>query len=526
LSYIFSRPVERLIAALSATGSDDRFKLLDTSENRFVPTEYHEMQDTFNAMIRRLDNNHQSMVKMAFSDPVTTLPNRESFRKTLETTLASLALKSVRGTMAFIDIDNFKEINDTHGHHVGDQVLRCLGSRISGIIETASGHFPGSIYSTANDLTGDGLPKPILARFGGDEFVMFLAENSEISHSDEIFEQILLAISSPIPGLETSIELSGSIGLACFPEQGLTYSDLVKRADIAMYHAKKMGKGMIQKFGDGTGEQSQAEIRRDVHLAIINDELELFYQPKINTSDYEVHGVEALIRWIHPVRGLISPGEFIPAIENSDTTNELGEWVIRRACRDMKTFDARGFDLNIAVNIAARQFVSADFAKRIGEIIHEEGCTPERFEIEVTEETALATHQGAADIISKLHEMGFRVSLDDYGRGYSNLTRLSELRVNTLKIDGPLTARITRDKRTRVIFEATINMANGLECKTVAEGVESAEEAAILTRLGCTELQGYYFSTPLPASNMITWLEDRRRSPASALQEKLVANYS
>jgi EAL domain-containing protein (putative c-di-GMP-specific phosphodiesterase class I)/GGDEF domain-containing protein len=409
---------------------------------------------------------------------------------------------------------------------VGDQVLRCLGSRISGIIETATGHFPGDICSSSMDLMTDCAPKPTLARFGGDEFVMFLPENGEVYHGEEIFEQILLAISSPIPGLETSIELSGSIGLAAFPEQGLTYSDLVKRADIAMYHAKKLGKGTVQKFGDGTGEQSEAEIRRDVQHAINNDELELFYQPKVSTHDYDVHSVEALVRWNHPLRGLINPGDFIPAIENTDTTNDLGEWVVRQACKDMKTFDKNGFRLSIAVNIAARQFVSKDFAARIGEIILEEGCSPDRFEIEVTEETALASNQGAADIISKLHEMGFRVSLDDYGRGYSNLTRLSELRVNTLKIDGPLTARLTRDKRTRVIFEATINMAKGLECKTVAEGVESAEEAAILTRLGCSELQGYYFSTPLPSANMMTWLQERRRSPATLMQEKLVSNFS
>jgi len=526
LSYIFASPVEKLITALKATGKEDRFNLIDTTGNRVVPTEYQEMQDTFNDMILRLESNHKVMVKMAFTDPITTLPNRESFRKTVENSLAKLALKSIRGTMVFIDIDNFKEINDTHGHHVGDQVLRCLGSRISGIIEAATGHFPGEICTASMNLDNPDIPKPTLARFGGDEFVMFLPENGDLDNGDEIYEQVLLAIGSPIPGLETNIELSGSIGLSFFPDQGLTYSDLVKRADIAMYHAKKLSKGTIQKFGDGTGEQSEAEIRRDVHHAIINNELELFYQPKISTHDYDVHSVEALVRWNHPVRGLINPGDFIPAIENTDTTSELGEWVVRQACRDMKKFDENGLNLSIAVNIAAHQFVSKDFALRIGRIIEKENCSADRFEIEVTEETALATNQGAADIISQLHEMGFRVSLDDYGRGYSNLTRLSELRVNTLKIDGPLTARLTRDKRTRVIFEATINMAKGLECKTVAEGVESAEEAAILTRLGCSELQGYYFSTPLPANNMMTWLEERRRSPATIMQEKLVSNFS
>lgn len=515
VSNIISGPLERLTTIVRNIGKGENIDELNLTPNLLTPTENQQLEESFSMMASRLRSTHNRMKILAFTDSVTGLPNREAFSQILENSLAELAKRDLSGMLLLIDVGNFREINDSHGHNVGDQVLRTIGSRMSSILEILTGCSPAKVVDNLVDSTG--IPIPSIARLRGNEFVIFLPENNGLSIIRQINEQILDAVRSPLSGLHTNIKLYAQIGMASFPEHGLTHDQLVKRADIAVYHAKKSRTECVKSYGDGTGELTSGEIRRDVHLAIKNNELELYYQPKVNTLDNDVTSVEALIRWFHPTRGLISPADFIPVIEGSDITNELGEWVVRRACVDMKEWDSQGRELNIAVNIASRQFCSADFVEHIYSIVMEEECDPRRFEIEVTEETALSGDGKASEVISKLQNLGFKVSLDDYGRGYSNLTRLSELRVNTIKIDGPLTARITRDERTRVIFEATINMAKGLNCKTVAEGVETAEEASILRRLGCTELQGFYFATPMQKKNLVDWIAKREKSVAENL---------
>jgi len=519
VSNVISGPLERLNKIVKKVGKEGNIEDLKLATNHFAPTENQQLEQSFVDMAKRLRSTHNKMKMLAYTDSVTSLPNREAFTQIMENSLAEMAKRDLSGVMLFIDICNFKEINDGHGHNVGDQVLRTIGSRISSILELLTGHSPARVVE--GHLDSDGIPKACIARFRGNEFVIFIPENNGLGKLSQINAQILEAVRSPISGLHTNIKLFGHIGMASFPEHGLTYDQLIKKTDIAVFHAKKSVGESIKRYGDGTGELTAGEIRRDVHLAISNDEFELFYQPKVNTISNDVDSVEALIRWFHPTRGLISPADFIPVIEGSDITNALGEWVVRRACRDMKDWQNNGRELNIAVNIASRQFCSQNFVERIHAILMEEDCDPRRLEIEVTEETALSGDGGASEVISKLHKLGFKVSLDDYGRGYSNLTRLSELRVNTIKIDGPLTARITRDERTRVIFEVTINMAKGLNCKTVAEGVETAEEAAILRRLGCTELQGFYFATPMAKKNLTEWINKRENPDETDAEFKM-----
>jgi len=518
VSNIISGPLERLTAIVRSVGKGENIDELNLTPNLLTPTENRELEESFSMMASRLRSTHNKMKVLAFTDSVTGLPNRDAFSQILENSLAELAKRDLSGMLLLIDVGNFREINDSHGHNVGDQVLRTIGSRMSNILEILTGCSPAK--AVENHLDVSGIPIPCIARFRGNEFVIFLPENNGLSILNKITDQILDAVRSPVSGLHTNIKLYAQIGMASFPEHGLTHDQLIKRADIAVYHAKKSNIECIKSYGDGTGELTSGEIRRDVHLAIKNNEMELYYQPKVNTLSNDVNSVEALIRWFHPTRGLVSPADFIPVIEGSDITNELGEWVVRRACIDMKTWESQGRKLNVAVNIAARQFCSAGFVEHIHAIVLEEECDPSRFEIEVTEETALSGDGKASEVIGKLQHLGFKVSLDDYGRGYSNLTRLSELRVNTIKIDGPLTARITRDERTRVIFEATINMAKGLNCKTVAEGVETAEEANILRRLGCTELQGFYFATPMQKKNLVDWIAKREKT----LQKNLHAD--
>ncbi|MCB1423753.1 MAG: EAL domain-containing protein [Nitratireductor sp.] len=514
LSHLISGPMERMHAAFQQFHDTGEIAPLPGNKAPFLPTEHRELEASFNAMADSLRDAQREMERLAFFDAVTGLPSRDAINRVGDRDLCKLANSGMEAVLFFIDIDNFKEVNDTHGHQAGDQVLRFLGSRIADIVTLNTGQSPVNPVLSWDGRNRDVLPAPCLARIGGDEFALFLPENKGFAQRDAIAEQILESVSASIPGIQNNHSLGCSIGAAIFPEHGLTFPELVKRADIAMYHVKNSGKSGIRYFGAETGEVSLTELRASVQQAILNDEMELFYQAKVDSETNTIGSVEALVRWIHPQKGVINPGHFIPAIENHETTNMLGEWVIRRACKDMKAWQALGMKMDIAVNIATRQFMSDGFAERIRNIVMAEGCEPSRFEIEVTEETALSRYDEPSDTIGELQKIGFKVSLDDYGRGYSNLSRLSELRVNTLKIDGPLTARLTRDQRTRVIFEATINMARGLGCKTVAEGVETAEEAAILRKLGCTELQGFYFSTPLPFQSFNNWLQNR--------QEKLI----
>ncbi len=518
-SNIISKPLEKLTKVLRRVTSNGNLDDIEFTQSKFAPLENAELESSFSQMAENLRSTHNQMKLQVYTDIVTKLPNREGLGKILEKSLADMANREKCGSFLFIDIHNFKEINDNHGHSFGDQILRCIGARINSIVEITTGSQTQKVIEESSLKKGQ--MQPVFARFGGYEFVAFIPDDLDPVVINELAAKILEAIRLPVPGMDSSIILEGHIGIARFPEHGLTFEELLKKADIAVFHAKKEGKNCIKRYGDGTGEMSSSEIRRDVLAGIKNNQMELYYQPKVTSRSGKVNSVEALIRWFHPARGMISPSDFIPAIEGSDITNELGEWVIRRACQDMKAWDKAGVTLDISVNIAARQFSSVDFVDRLHAIVMEENCKAERLEIEVTEETALSGEDTATDVIGKLHSLGYKVSLDDYGRGYSNLTRLSDLRVNTLKIDGPLTARITRDERTRVIFEATINMANGLNCKTVAEGVETAEEVAILSKLGCTELQGFYFATPMPQKSILNWIQNRKRNPVRELHERL-----
>lgn len=524
LSDFMSKPLEQLSSALRETGPETGFRELAISSSALVPAEQRLMQDAFNKMIAKLRNSHQQLSSAAYTDPTTRLPNREAFRVMMDIEIRRLSASQNRGALIFIDLENFKEINDTNGHTAGDQVLRFIAARMASVVETATGISPIRIPMPGTEESGKEPPRPLLGRFGGDEFVLFLPEHKDAHLVGEIVDQLLTVVTAPLSTLDNKTRLNAHVGVSHYPDHGVTLQELLKTADIALFHAKQRGQNQILAYDPSIGSQNQAEIRRDVRQAIEKGQMELFYQPKVHAMTNQVHAVEALVRWVHPERGIIPPGEFIPAIEDTDTTTMLGEWVVMRACSDMIYWDALGIKLDVAVNIAARHFISPDFVERIAGVTARMGIDPSRLEIEVTEETALSTHEGAADIINALHRHGFRVSLDDYGRGYSNLTRLSELRVNTIKIDGPLTARLTRDERTRVIFEATINMARGLKCNTVAEGVETAEEVAILTRLGCTELQGFYFSTPKPRDQLASWIEERTASPIREIQEQMAAN--
>jgi EAL domain-containing protein (putative c-di-GMP-specific phosphodiesterase class I) len=300
---------------------------------------------------------------------------------------------------------------------------------------------------------------------------------------------------------------------------------VMHRADAALYHAKARGKGQFCFYDPANGVRSIAEIRREIAGAIANDEMVLHYQPKVDCKTGNVNSVEALVRWQHPVLGLKGPIAFIPQIEDSEEICALGEWVLKRAADDLALWQAGGRDLTIAVNIGARHLVSPGFPERALEIVTSAGVDPSQIELEITEEIAMQQEDHTRNVIDTLKAHGFRVALDDYGRGYSNLSRLAEVKVDVIKIDRSLILNVESHERTRKIVAATIAMAEALDCRVVAEGIEEAGHAALLRKLGCHELQGYFFARPMAREDLTVWLLARGRSTVADLQSEIAKQF-
>lgn len=519
-------PLERVIRAAKRVDEGRSLEEISVAGGPMVPSELVELQDTYNRMVQSLNRSQGRIRRLAYTDSVTALPNRESFRLMVIRQLGHLAETGGRGAMIFIDIDNFKIINDTLGHDRGDQVLRALADRISNVVREVTGIKPVNRYLEEGAAAGKLVDAPIVGRIGGDEFTVFIPNLSKDLKLEKVLSQIRAEMARPLPDLGADVHLSAisggaSIGAACFPRHGGDFETLLKLADIAMYHAKRNGKNRAEIFRAEIGDVSSTEMRMEVSRGLKQGEFILHYQPKVNSQTGSITSVEALIRWQHPERGLLGPNVFIPLIEETDVIIEVGEWVLNEAALQISRWEEEGLELDVAVNIATRHFGTKGFARQAKDLVRKAGIDPSRIELEITEETVLASMDYSQSIIANLQKLGFKISLDDFGRGYSNLTRLANLEVNTIKIDGPLTAGVTEDGRTRVIVASTIEMAHGLGCTTVAEGVETLEQAVLLRKLGCESLQGFYFARPMEGTLLSGWLQDRRGSKVLDLRKKL-----
>jgi|GEM_PF-1438772 len=527
VAFRLSRPVERVIAANATRSKDDQLTQIDVESGFLIPGELVQLQKSFNDMVVNTKRSQTRIRRLAFTDSVTALPNRESFELTVTRQIELLNKKHESGVLIFADVDEFRIVNDTLGHDSGDQILRALADRLTFAVEHATGQ--KSIYRHPDSAISDAklVKCPVIARVGGDEFMIFVPNLDKSLNVERVMREIHDELARPFQahsGVGAGQEFKGgaTLSAACYPAHGKDYDTLVKMADIAMYHAKRKEKGESLIYRPEIGDVTAAELRADIVRGIAADEFVLHYQPKIKSRDGSVETAEALIRWRHPQRGLLSPGHFIPMVEDYDEIIGLGEWAVRAAARQIARWDKSGIKLNVAVNIASRHFGAPDFVTRVSDIVRREGVDPARIELEITEETVLSSLVSAKKIIDSLKKTGFSIALDDFGRGYSNLRRLSNLVVDTLKIDGPLTAGVTEDERTRVIVASTIEMARGLNCTTVAEGVETAEQAMMLTKLGCDEQQGFYHARPMEPDLMSGWLNDRKENGVHNMQNDLV----
>jgi diguanylate cyclase (GGDEF)-like protein len=445
-------------------------------------------RDQTRSLATSLNEANTRLRRQAFCDPLTALPNRLLFEERLNQTLQRVGRSSGAMAVLFIDLDGFKPINDSFGHAVGDEVLREVGTRL---LELAG---------------ATGTP----ARVGGDEFLLLVPGPGGAEGAAAAAQQVLQLLGRPyrLPG-RGEVKLSCSIGIALFPEHGAT-NKLIANADAAMYAAKRTG-GSTYAFFEARMDldvREQVELQNDLRQAIERRQLLLYYQPKIHGASGQVTGVEALIRWDHPVRGLISPEVFIPVAERFGLIGSVGNWVIEDACRQIRQWLDLGLRMRVAVNLSMHQLRQDDLVPRIRRALEVHRVDPALLTFEITESVAMEDTQATMRSFGHLARIGASLAIDDFGTGYSSLAYLRKLPARQLKIDRSFVADLEHSSDALAVVDAVIKLAHALGLKVVAEGVETERQRDILLGLRCDELQGYLFARPMPANMLTVWAMD------------------
>ncbi|NVK33235.1 MAG: EAL domain-containing protein [Rhodobacteraceae bacterium] len=493
-----SAPLERLATAMQANARKRKLETVGRVAG-FIPfREIGDLRNNYNIMVRRVTSAGRRIEKLAYSDTITGLPNRDRLQTLTAPILQESQLPKRGGVMVLVDLDNFKDVNDLHGHDVGDQLLKASAQKLLKVT--------GDLDLDHNKAGTDPWAPPVVARIGGDEFVIMVQGLIEDAQVEEFLTDLRTELSVPSDDLTFISNASASVGCSRFPQDGRETEELIKRADIAMYHAKKGGKNRSELYSTKIGTRTAAELRRDLLDAIANDHLVLEYQPKICVRRQVINGVEALIRWNHPELGRLMPDVWIPAIHGSHIMDRLGEWVIERAMKDQRKLAEAGFDISMAVNIGSRHFAQSNFITSLDALRSKLDFSPAKLEIEITEDALFVSGDAAMCIFKQLQERGYKVAIDDFGKGYSNIARLASLPFDFLKIDRSIIVGAFEDARTRAILRSTIAMANELDCRTVGEGIETLEQAEFATKMGINCLQGYYFAAAMPLDVLIHWI--------------------
>lgn len=432
--------------------------------------------------INERKNAEATIERLAYFDPLTDLPNRRMLQDRLELALKRSRRQAAGAALLYLDLDSFKHINDSLGHPAGDKLLREMASRFT---------------KTLRD-------DDVVCRLGGDEFAVVL---HDIRHDQDVVpiaQKLLDAAAEPLQLEGREVVVTSSVGIALFPKDGDDGKTLEKHADIALYHAKEEGKNTFRFFSEELNNSFRDRIAMEHGLRHVldRDELELQYQPKVSAVTGEVIGVEALLRWHSPEFGMVSPLRFIPLAEETRQIISIGEWVLRTACRQQLAWQQQGIQLSMAVNLSAVQFKAPRLVDRIAAIIDETGIQPENLELELTESALVDKPDDAIHVLEQLRSLGCGISIDDFGTGYSSLSYLKAFPVTILKIDRSFVRDLAHNSGDRAIARSVVDLANNLDMKTVAEGVESEEQLTILQQIGCTYIQGFIYSRPVQADQV------------------------
>jgi diguanylate cyclase (GGDEF)-like protein len=441
---------------------------------------------------RQAENEYQ-----ALHDSLTGLPNRMLFQQRLADAIDGAREAGGSIAVMLMDLDHFKEVNDTLGHHFGDQLLKEIGPRLSTVLRE----------------------QDIMARLGGDEFGVLLPELPDQGVAISIAERLLEELERPVTVEGLALDVSGSIGIALYPEQSEDAESLLRRADVAMYAAKEGGGG-YELYAPSMDAHSPSRLTlvSQVRPAIEREELSVYYQPKVRLTDGRVAGAEALLRWNHPERGLVAPDEFIPLVEKTVLLRPMTQYVIDHVLRHWQGWAAQGMEIPVAVNLSPRSLLDRQLPDIVADLLSSHGVPASFLKLELTESFMMADSGRSNAVLDSLSEIGVGLSIDDFGTGYSSLSHLKQVPIDEIKIDRSFVSAMNVNAHDRMIVRATVELGRNLGLRTVAEGVEDRETFDRLADLGCDEAQGYYIARPMPLEDFGRWLSVR--SPEAIVPPK------
>ncbi len=497
----FLTPIARLVTELrgnrEASGGSvpSAVEFATTRDLDPLANEFNQLIDAQKKSARQVKVKQQYLEFAAHHDPLTHLPNRLMFEDTLKSTVRNAVAENLKFAVFLVDLDNFKFFNDQYGHLIGDKMVAEVGNRLKTMMRDID----------------------LVARLDGDEFVVIQKDVPDREAAFGIAERLSAVASAPYEYRGFTLKIAVSVGISCFPadvhasqDEELLGEEIVNNAAVALQEAKSNGKNQVQLFNDSMRSRLTARIRleQDLKIAMAEEQFEVWYQPKVNIHTRQVTGSEALVRWRHPVNGFISPEIFVPVAEEAGLIIELGEWILRTACKQTHELQRMGYEgLNVAVNISAVQFTDGNLLPMVSRALEDMSLAPSFLELEITESAVMHDPE---EVIKSLHELsrfGMRLAIDDFGTGYSSLAYLKRFPVDTLKIDRAFITDISSDNDDVAIVEAVLGLGKHFNMKVVAEGVEDEDQLQFLKTQGCDIAQGYYISKPMAFEQYVDWLQ-------------------
>ena len=496
----YAEALDRLIARMAEAAEGDLTSSAPSQVQAVLPALAHSLD----GLLARVRTNLDTVNSLAMIDSVTQLPNRICFRRDAARILDDLP-DDAPAALYFIDLDRFKEVNDTFGHAQGDQLLAMVAQRLRAI-------------AASIDSPSPFIRDPLVARLAGDEFTMLVPDLTSTEEAKRIGDALLDTLSEPYELLGQFVDVGASIGVAIRPDQGRSVTDLMRAADIAMYHAKDSGRAQCQLFTPSLAARLADNLRLEEELrsAIDGREFTFVYQPQLALADGKVIGAEALLRWRHPRLGLLAPDSFLARAEQSGLVNELGYWAVEELAEVIGRWHACGMGLRVGANISLRQLGRPNFFGQIRSAMESHAAPATMLEIEILEELAFRCDDAALAGLAYWREQGASIAIDGFGGGASDLSRLRDLPIDRLKIHRALVADLVPSAKARTVVQAIIGLAHGLGCRVTAEGVETPAQRTLLEVAGCDAVQGVAIARPMEEAELFRWLERRETIRLSA----------